>query len=54
MTTKQTTRYIRLNPTTWYRVPGCYGKSEPDPLSDACIYCFLRKPCGERLEVIWK
>jgi len=59
VTTKQTakriTRYVRLNPTTLYRVPDCYGgKGKPDPLSDACVHCFLKKRCQERQEVIWK
>lgn len=52
-TTKQQSRYIRLNPTTLYRVTDCYGaKGKPDLLSDACIHCFLQKRCRERQEVV--
>jgi len=51
--TKQLVRYIRLSPTVLYRVPGCYG-SKPDPLSDACIHCVVRKQCAEKQEVVWR
>jgi len=54
-TTKQQPRYVRLNPTTLYRVPDCYGgKGKPDLLSDSCIHCFLKKQCQERQEVVWR
>jgi len=52
MTTKQQSeqsRYVRLNQTTLYRVPSCYGgRGKPDPLSDACVHCFLKKQCREK------
>ena len=52
---KQQSRYVRLASTTLYRVPTCYGgKGKPDPLSDACIHCFLRKQCQDRQEVEWR
>jgi len=55
MIVKQQSRYVRLDPTTLYRLPDCYGsRGKPDPLSDACIHCFLRKWCRDRQEVIWK
>jgi len=55
MTIKLQSRYVRLNPTTLYRVPDCYGgKDKPDPLSDACIHCVIKKQCQERQEVIQK
>ena len=51
--TKQQSRYVRLNPTVLYRTPSCYGdKGKPDPLSDTCLHCFLKKQCQERQEVI--
>jgi len=55
MTTKQQSRYVRLNPAILYRVPDCYGgKGKPDPLSDSCIHCFLKKQCLEGQEVVWR
>ncbi len=49
------TRYVRLAPTTLYLAPDCYaGKGKPDPLSDTCTRCCLRKHCQEKQEVIWK
>ncbi len=52
-TTKHQSRYIRLAPTTFYRVPDCYkGNGKPDLLSDACIHCFIKKQCQERQEVV--
>ena len=55
MTTKQQSRYVRLNPTVLYRVPDCYGgEGKPDPLSDACLCCFLKKWCKDKQEVIWR
>jgi hypothetical protein len=54
-TTKQQSRYVRLSLTVLYHVSDCYGgKGKPDPLSDACIYCFLKKQCQERQEVVWR
>jgi len=54
-TTKQQSRYVRLNPAILYRVPDCYGgKGKPDPLSDSCIHCFLKKQCLEGQEVVWR
>lgn len=53
--TKQQSRYVRLHPTTLYRVPDCYGgKGKPDPLSNDCICCFLREQCQGRQEVVWR
>ncbi len=55
MTTIQQPRYIRLSPTTLYRVPDCYGgPGKPDPLSDSCTHCFLKKPCQDKQEVVWR
>ena len=55
VTTKPKSRYIRLNSTTLYRVPGCYGgKGKPDPLSNACVHRFLRKQCASKQEVVWR
>jgi len=52
---KQQSRYVRLNHTTLYRVPDCYGvKGRPDLLSDTCIHCFLKKQCQDRQEVVWR
>jgi len=54
-TAKRTARYVRLSPTVLYQVPDCYGsKGKPDPLSDACVHCFLKKQCRERQEVVWR
>jgi len=53
--TKPQSRYVRCSPTVLYRVPACYGgKGKPDPLSDTCIHCFLKKQCQERQEVVWR
>ena len=53
--TKQQSRYVRLNPTTLYRVQDCYGvEGKPDPLSDTCTHCFLKKQCQDRQEVVWR
>lgn len=47
--------YVCLSPTTFYRAPDCYGSAgKPDPLSDACRHCFLRKQCQDKQEVIWR
>jgi len=50
---KKQSRYVRLANTTLYRVPDCYGgKGKPDPLSDACLHCWIKKQCQERQEVV--
>ena len=55
MTTKQQqSRYIRLSTDVLYRVPDCYSNKFPDPLSDACIHCIIKKQCREKQEVVWK
>lgn len=52
-TTEQKSRYIRLSPTVLYRVADCYGSAgKPDPLSDACTHCFVKKQCQDRQEVV--
>ena len=52
---KRQARYVRISPTVLRRVPDCYGaKGKPDPLSDTCIHCFLKKWCQERQEVVWR
>jgi hypothetical protein len=52
---KQQSRYIRLSPTAFHHAPDCYGvKGKPDPLSSTCVYCFLRKRCQKKQEVVWR
>lgn len=41
-------RYVRLAPTTLYRVPDCYLEQTLDSSSELCWRCPVRKQCAEK------
>ena len=52
--TKSKKKYVKLAPTTFFRVPECYGTKEPDVTSEKCWLCPVRRQCDKKQETVMR